>query len=55
MLVESLVWRVHVYVLVGAIFKDGLLVGVTMTMVLVSLLIGCMVKFNVGMIGEVML
>lgn len=46
---------IYLYVFEGVIFKDGLLVGIIMFMVLIFVFIGKWAKIYVAMIGEIIL
>lgn len=46
---------IYFYVLEGVIFKDGLLVGVIMFIILMSFFFGWMVKLYLVMMGEIIL
>lgn len=48
-------WNIYIYVFEGVIFKDGLLVGIIMVILLVFVFIQCKVKVNLVMIGEIIL
>lgn len=48
-------YDIYIYVFEGVVLKDGFFVGIMMVMVFVLVLMDCLVKCEVGMMGEIML